>query len=381
MGLINWFMGLFDSDGILSVDGYCGTITDEAFYRELAVQACINMIANTVACSEFLTFEKGVEVRSENYYLLNVQPNQNKSASKFWRDVIGKLIYDNHCLIIQQGGMFYMADSYDVDEYAFKENVYKNIVVSKYALTGIYFESQVFHFELHNKEMKNIIAGVNLAHSKLVSSAATSYKRSKAKRGSLEIPTNYTQTEKGQSDLNDLLDNRFKRFFEAEGGAVLPLTSGMKYNELMSSTGSEGNPIRSLINDVFDFTAIGFQIPPQLIKGDVVDTDKAVNNYLTFCIPPIAEIITDEINRKYYGKKLYLERTYMKLDTSRIKVVDIKDIASSLDILTRIGAYCVDDSLMALGKEPLNTEWSKARFMTKNYENIEDRLKGTATPK
>ena len=45
-----------------------------------------------------------------------------------------------------------------------------------------------------------------------------------------------------------------------------------------------------------------FPIPPQLLKGNVADTEKAFNNFLTFCINPIAELLTDEINRKLYGK-------------------------------------------------------------------------------
>lgn len=97
-----------------------------------------------------------------------------------------------------------------------------------------------------------------------------------------------------------------------------------------------------------------------------------MNNFLTFCVKPIAEDITDEINRKMYGKKLFIERTYMKLDTSRIKVVNIKDIASSLDILTRIGANSINDSLRTLDREPVNEAWANERFMTKNYELVKN---------
>jgi HK97 family phage portal protein len=134
--------------------------------------------------------------------------------------------------------------------------------------------------------------------------------------------------------------------------------------------------MRALIDDIFDFTAIAFQIPPQLLKGNIADTNKAMINFLTFCINPLAELLTDEINRKYYGKKAFLERTYTKLDVSRVKAVDIKEIANALDVLERVGAFCVDDSLKVLGMEPLNNEWSRARWMTKNYERIETRLKG-----
>jgi HK97 family phage portal protein len=381
MALWDWFLGLFNKDtGTLSLDVVVGDIAAEVFYKELAVQSCVNLIANAVSRSEFLTFEKGKEIRGENYYLFNVEPNQNKSASKFWRDVIHRLVYDNECLVIQQDGMFYVADSFTTAKFAFKENIYRDIVIDDYQLNNSYLESQVFHFELHDKKIRDVIEGLYQSYAKLITASQKHYIRNNAKRGTLEIPTNYPQTDKAQKDLQDLLNSRIKRFYEAEGGAVLPLSNGMKYEELQSNISSkgsiEGRDIREFINDIFDFVAIAFQVPPQLIKGNVVDTEKAVNNFLTFCVNPIAELLTDEINRKLYGKKAYLERTYVKLDTSRIRAVDITDVAGALDILIRIGAYSVDDCLKLLGLEPLGTEWSQARWMTKNYERIEQRFEG-----
>ena len=382
MGLLNWFTGLFNKDGTLALDINCGELAGEIFYKELAIQACINLISNTVARSEFLTFDKGIETRKDNYYLLNVEPNQNKNGSKFWKEVICKLLRKNECLVVQINKMFYMAESFEVIENALTENTYKNVVIGTYELKDVFTESQILHFELHNQSILPTIEGVAATHSKLAQSASTSYRRNKAKRGTLEVPTNYPQTDAAQAELEKLLSERFKRFVETENAALLPLTGGMKYQaEIANGTSNENTMIKSFINDIFEFVAIGYQIPPQLLNGNVADTDKVVNNYMTFCINPLAEILTDEINRKYYGKAKYLERTYAKLDTSRIKVLDIKDIASSMDILTRIGANCVDDNLKLLGLEPLNTEWSKARWMTKNYERIETRSATNTTVK
>ena len=377
MSLWSWFTGLFNADGTLALDVAIGEVAGEVFYKELAIEACINLIANTVARSEFITYEKGKETRKNNYYLFNVEPNQNKSSSKFWRDVVYKLVYENECLIIQQGGMFYVADSFVSLKYAFKENIYKNIVIENYELKDILLESGVFHFELHNEKIKTVIDGLYSSYSKLIQLSSANYKKNNSRRGVLNIPTSYPQTDVAQKQLQDLLSVKFKRFFDAEGGAVLPLSNGMSYTELESNvgsktSGSDGRDIRGFIDDVFDYVAIAFQVPPQLLKGNVADTEKAFNNFLTFCINPLAELLTDEINRKLYGKDKFLERTYVKLDTTRIKAVDIKDVASALDILTRIGAYSVDDSLRALGMEPLDTSWSKVRWMTKNYQRIEE---------
>ncbi|MBB6214970.1 HK97 family phage portal protein [Anaerosolibacter carboniphilus] len=380
MGLWSWFSGLFKDDGTLKLDVCVGEIAAEVYYKELAVQACVNLIANAVSRSEFLTYEKGQKKRGENYYLFNVEPNQNKSSSKFWRDVIHKLVYENECLVIQQDGKFYVADEFTSLKYAFKENIYKDIVIEGYQLSNTYLESQVFHFELHDEKIKTVVEGLYQSYGKLIAASQNYYKKNNAKRGTLKIPTSYPQTEQAQNDLTDLLSARFKKFFEATGGAVLPLTNGLEYDEIGSKTNSKteggSKEIRGFIDDIFDFVAIAFQVPPQLLKGNVADTDKAVNNFLTFCINPLAELLADEINRKLYGKKSYLENTYLKIDTTRIKSVDISDVAGPLEILLRIGSYSIDDCLEALGMEPLNTEWSRARWMTKNYERAETRAKG-----
>lgn len=381
MGLWQTFLGWFNNDGTLDLSVQVGELATEIYFKELGIQACVNLIANTVARSEFRTYEKGKEVKQDNYYLFNVEPNPNKSASKFWRDVIHHLVYDNECLVIQQNNFFYVADSFDVKKFAFKDYVYSNIVIDDYQLSNSYIEPDVLHFELHNEKIRDVIDGLYQSYAKLIAAAQKHYKKQNARRGKLIVPTGYPQTDKAQAELQKLLNERFKRFFEAEGDAVVPLTNGLEYEELENKANGvkgsmEGRDIRAFVDDIFDFVAIAFQVPPQLLKGNVADTDKAVNNFLTFCINPLAELLTDEINRKMYGRKNYLERTYMKLDTSHIRAVDIKDVANALDVLVRIGAYSVDDCLQYLGMEPLNTEWSRARWMTKNYEPIEKAAEG-----
>ncbi len=381
MSLWTTFLGWFNKDdGTLELDAYIGELASKVFYKELAVQACINLIANAVSRSEFQTFEKGKEVRKDNYYLFNVEPNPNKSASKFWRDAISKLVNNNEALIIQQGGYFYVADSFNVKKFAFKDYVYDNIVIDNLKLEKSRIESDVFHLELHNEKIRAVIDSLNKDYSTLIESSQKNYKKNNSRKFNVKVPTNYPQTDKAQQDLKNLFEKKFKTFFEAEGEAVIPTTNGIEIEELKSNIGVKGGAdnqeIRRFIDDIFDFVAIGFQIPPQLLKGDVAEIGDLVKFFLTFCVNPIAELITDEVNRKYYKKKAFLERTYMKLDTSRIRAVDIKDIASALEILTRIGAYSVDDSLKALGMEPLNTDWSKARWMTKNYEEIKKRFEG-----
>src|SRR5699024_11046626 len=164
-----------------------GELTAEIFYKELAINAAINLVSNTISNAEFLTFEKGEEVRKNNYYLFNVEPNQNKSANKFWRDVVYKLVYENECLVIQNGGMFYIVDDFNVKQFALKENIYTDVVIDDYKLNKVFRESEVLHFELHNQKMKTLIDGLYSSYGKLITSSSKHNLRKRAKRGTLEI--------------------------------------------------------------------------------------------------------------------------------------------------------------------------------------------------
>jgi len=371
----------FDTEGRLELSTPVAVLTTEVYFKELAIQACVNLIANTVAQGEFKTYERGVETRKDNYYLFNVEPNQNKSASKFWRDVISSLVYKNECLVLMQNDRLYVADSFTTVPGTFVENLYTDVRIGEYNLVTKHRESEVLHFELHNERIKDVVDGLYTSYGKLIAAAQKHYKRNASRKGALTIPTNWPQTEKNQSDLKELLEKRFKTFFEAESDAVIPLTNGITYSEIESGAATtkgsmEGRDIRAFIDDVFDMVAIAFQVPPQLLKGNVAQTDDAFKVFLTTCINPLAKLLTDEINRKMYGKKAYLERTYMKLDTSHIRAVDIRDVANALDVLLRIGAYSIDDCLLHLGMEPLSTDWSRQRWMTKNYQPIEQAAEG-----
>ena len=51
MAVTDWFVNLFRNRTIVNIDGMYGELAGELFYKELAVQTSINLIANTVARS------------------------------------------------------------------------------------------------------------------------------------------------------------------------------------------------------------------------------------------------------------------------------------------------------------------------------------------
>lgn len=113
---------------------------------------------------------------------MNVAPNQNENAVEFWKKIIYKLYYNNEVLVIPQNEMWYVADSFDKEEYAFKENTYSGVTIGDLSLTKTFKESQVFYFKLNNENVMNVINTLYSDYGSLISSARDIYKRSNAKR-------------------------------------------------------------------------------------------------------------------------------------------------------------------------------------------------------
>ncbi|SEB15796.1 phage portal protein, HK97 family [Thalassobacillus cyri] len=377
--------------GLKELFGYTSSETDtsslqtvwvdlgvEYHYKNLAIQSCINLIANTLIRSKFRTFEKGKEKKSHNYYLFNVQPNQNQNSSEFFHEFVSKLVLENECLVVMQNKRLYVAESFDVKEYALFENIYKNVTIKNYQLSRSFMESEVFHFKLNNDRIKNVIDSMYASYGKLLTSAMNYYKRSNALRAKLKMRGIRSAKNEDQKKLEDMFNEQLKRFMTAENSAVLPEQEGRELEEMqsMSNSGRTSRDIRAIVDDIFDFVSMGFNIPKGLLKGDLADIEGQTDNFLMFCIEPIAELIEDEINRKFYTKEEYLARTYMKIDTSLIKYVDPVKLANALEKFLSSGTHSVNDNKRLIDEEPIDEPWAEEYFITKNYEEINKFLKG-----
>lgn len=378
MGVIDWVKSFFgDRDAITLTDSYYELAIDY-FFKKLAVETCVDLIANTLVRCEFLTFDKGKEHRGENYYLLNVSPNQNQNASEFLHSLVNHLIMNNECLVIMQNNSLYVADDYNPVKFAMFENRYENVKVGDFTFNKPFFESEVIHLKLNDSNITSIIDGLYSSYGKLITSAMNIYKRSNAKRVVLKGDFLRPQTDEEQKLINEMFDNQFKAWFEADkAGAVFQLQKGYELDDL-SGNGKNGSAaqnsrdIRALADDIFDFVAMAFHVPRGLLKGDLADIEKQTDNFLMFCINPLAELIADEFNRKMYTKEEFLNRTYLKLDTTRIKILDVVDLATACDKFFAIGVNSINDNLRMLGRERIDEAWADKRFVTKNYESVEN---------
>lgn len=116
-------------------------------------------------------------------------------------------------------------------------------------------------------------------------------------------------------------------------------------------------------------------MPPSLAKGDVQDTSKAVDEMLTFCLDPLVQMLQQEINRKRIGRAQIMKGTYLQINTTKVKHMDMFDISTPADKLISSGLYTINMLLRAIGEPQINEEWANTHMMTKNYAGIEEILR------
>jgi len=350
-------------------------IVTEIHIRELAFWSSVNMIANSISKCEFKTFKENKEVKTNEYYLWNIEPNKNQNSSEFTHKLISQLYRNNECLVVESGGQLLVADSFSVEEFVLKENIFSGVSVGLFTFQKTFTMSEVMYFKLSEKDMRQVTNGIYEGYGKLIAYGMKAYQKSRGNRGVLNYETIASGNEAAKTAFDDLMNNRFKKFFTAEN-AVLPLPKGYEYTDIGSKTYSnEGTrDIRAMADDISDFTAKGFGIPPALAKGDLAGIKDAMDSYLTFCIDPLADMISEEINRKRNGYAGFSQGTYLKIDTKSILHVDLLSVSVAIDKLIASGAFTINDIRKLVGEQPIDEVYANTHFITKNYSSVEEVL-------
>ena len=377
MGLISWLVNRISGDADptpVDIEEFFN-LQAELVIRNLAFQSAVNLVANSISKCEFKTYFKGKEVKQKEYYLFNVEPNKNQNSSVFIHKWISKLYEENECLIISVGDQLLVADSFNKKEYALLDHQFSQVSVDGFSFDKTFYMSDVMYFQLNNKDIRKLINSMYETYGKLISYGQKSYEKSRGSKGVLDVSSIAQGKTNFQETFNKLMNERFKTFFEAEN-AVLPLFDGYKYTDIGSKTYSnEGTrDIRAMVDDIFDFTARAFCIPPALLRGDMANVGDVVDNYLTFCVDPLCDMLQEEANRKRSGYAGFSQGTYMKIDTKTIKHVDLLSVSTAIDKLIASGAFCINDIRGLVGDEPIDEPWAWQHFMTKNYSTVADIL-------
>lgn len=376
MGFLTWLSSSFSRKGEqqkISASGDSAWTTNvEITVRELAFWACVNLMASAVAKCEFRTFSGGAEIKAKEHYLWNYSPNKNQSKEQFVKKWISQLYCHNEALVVEVGGQLLVADSFYRDQFAIKEDVFSDVRVGDLTLRRSFLQSEVLYIQLSEESMRGILNALYSSYSRLLDYSLKSYQRSRGMKGILNIDAPIGGSEEENQRLNAEFAKNYKTFADAENG-ILTLRNGLAYTDLAQRTYSnEGTrDIRAMIDDVFDFTAKGFNIPPALISGKVAGIDDAFEEFLTFPLASLVGLIETEINRKRNGESGIARGNYLKIDTRTVRHIDVMSAPAGIDKLISSGVYSVNDIRQMLGETIIDEPWAWQHYITKNYEEIE----------
>lgn len=358
------------------LDSALSEIYTETHIREMAFWNTVNIISNAVSKCEFKTYVRGKETKGAEYYLWNIEPNKNQNSSNFINKWLAQLYRNNEYLIIESNGQLLVADSFVKKEYALYEDTFTEVTVKDFTFNKTFKQSEVLYGRLSEKNMRQVTNALYESYSKLIFYSMKAYQKSRGTKGIFSYETMPVAGTEERKAFDSLIGEKFKKFMES-GDAILPLGRGQTYEDIGSKTYSSESTrdIRALIDDISDFTAKGFNMPPVITRGDVQDTSKAVDQMLTFCIDPLVDNLQEEINRKRIGKAEFLKGTKVVIDTRTIKHIDILESATAVDKLISSGCYSINDIRKFMGEEPIDEEWANKHFITKNYTDIEEFLK------
>ncbi len=374
MTLIDWLRAKF-SGGAVPVSGsdlhaYAdeyATLAGDVYIREMALWSAINLIANAISKCEFKTYVKGKEVKGHEWYLWNIQPNKNQNSSVFIRKWIAKLMVDNECLIIDQNGELLIADSFERKAYALYPDTFSQVTVGDFTFSRTFSQSEALYFQLNGTNMRRVVDGLYSSYSQLITYSMSAYRRSRGTKGVFKYETLPIAGTQERAAFDALVNEKIGKWLTSDN-AALPLGKGQSWDEKAQKTyASESTrDIRAQIDDVSDFTAKAFGIPPALLRGDVAGTKDALNQFLTFCIIPLVDTLEEEINRKRNGYTDVIAGTQTKIDIRSIKHFDVLDMATSVEKLISSGCYSINEIREILGEERINEAWGDEHLLTKN---------------
>lgn len=379
MSIWTWLKSKFSNGSIpLGGDLYSDDLADafgDLYIREMAFWSAVNLVANAVSKCEFKTFEDKKEVKKREYYLWNVEPNRNQNSSTFLHKLIAQLYRNNECLVIEQNGQLLVADSFSRKEYALYDDVFTEVMVGDFTFDRAFGQSEVLYFRLNSVDVRRVADGLYASYSKLISYSMTAYQRSRGTKGVFHYETIPVAGTTERAAFDSLINEKIGKWLSGDN-AALPLGKGQSWTELQHKTYSNESTrdIRAQIDDVSDFTAKAFGIPPALLRGDVQGTKDALDNFLTFCLDPLCDMLQEEINRKRSGYVGLTNGTYVKIDTRAVRHVDLLSVSTAIDKLISSGAFCVNDIRELVGEQPIDEEWAYSHWITRNYMPFEEAL-------
>lgn len=342
----------------------------------MAQEKAAGMIAKAIAKSEIVLTHGEKRRKDEAYYRLNIRPNDNETATDFWFNVARELVATGDCVVVRmQNGKYYRANSYQMDDYVLFGKTYSHIVLTdgynEVALRYGVSSDDILHFRYSTDKLRvftgNVLNCLNDALNavqSLETIANTPLLKYKVD-ANLQFRRRTADGKVIPITLDNVLEE-FKSKIDGKKLAILTEQTGTALEFMDVKKQVTAAELATLTDTINKECAAAYDIPLGVFNGMITEQSDATNEFITYAVSPVAEVINDTLNAKLVGQADYVkgERAFVWL--AHFKHIDVIDAANSLDKLRAIG-FTLDEIFEMVGYPALNTEFSTTRALTKNY--------------
>lgn len=355
------------------IEAYFDRTESNTFYiAELALYTAVDLIARTISKCEFVTVRNNEEYKGDEYYSWNIAPNKHQTKAEFIRKLVSTLILKNEVLIIQTSdGQRFVADGFYKKTNVLIDDEFSSVSIGDYSMNKTLLSRDVIYLKHNNFAVEGLLKSMCRSYESLIKSAEKRYRKSTGHKGILKIDGYASGSDDYEKKLNELMQNHFKRYFEAEN-AVLPLTEGYEYDEpnvdANKTTNNEINDIQKLKTEAFNSVGNALHIPPALLRGEASQLKDVVDTFIADAIDIITAPLEQAITDKCYGKTQFSKGNYVLIDTTYAKHIDVITSANNIDKAIACGVLTPAKAQKYAGMVPSNEEFATQHYLTKNYQ-------------
>lgn len=355
----------------------------------LALNVVSNLLGSILSDTKWETVNSnGDKVKDDVFYLLNFAPNKRQTASEFWKMFATKLVNDSEVLIVEMSDkQLYIADSYSFkngEELSLKQNTFINVQIGNTILTNRSFKEgdSAILLKLPNR-LSNTVAFANMQSDYKTLKEVVLQGAYKAMGTKYNLKVNSTKF--GNKPIKEFIKDTTESYIDAmkQPNTVLVTFTGEELTDLTAQQrGSEVEQVLKVVDnnisinkEILANVARAFGIPQTFMTMDITTDDAdAMQALMTTFAKPILKMVSQAFTIFYLDKENILSGAKVEADINSILYTNVLSQASAMDKLLSSGMYSINELREKVGDDTF--DGGDTRYITKNYETLEDFKKG-----
>lgn len=378
MALLDSFMGLIrrnkSPDKSVELDDIFEQY-QQLYLKSLAIDKSAEFLARIFSDSSFRYQRDNEEIKNDWSYILNVRPNTDDSASRFWQRFIYQLITKNEVLVIlSDDNQLLIADSFIRKEYALYDDTFEAVAIKGYQFKRSFKMEEVIYLQYNNNHLGVYLDQLFDDYQQLHNRMVEAISRNNQIRGVLRIKSN-SQFHKESTDKMKWYSEKLFSAFKERSVAIVPMNDHVEYEELTNKVGASNLSVDDLkkTRQQFEDDVAGILgIPVALLHGEIAGIEDAQRTFNMYCLGPLIKRVQDELNAKIINQRDFKDGHSITIIGPNKR--DIFDLASSIDKLVASGSFNRNEIRKELGFTAI--DGGDEFFITKNYQET---MKGGET--